>query len=481
MQVTQEKLIRSFEKALDEGHAALFAGAGLSRPSGFVDWRALLRDAATELGLDVDQETDLVAVAQYHVNAQGGRGQLNQLLIDEFTKDSSVTENHRLLAQLPIETVWTTNYDHLIENAWRDARKRIDVKIRPEQFAHNIPKRDAVIFKMHGDADYPDDAVLTKEDYELYQDKRSLFSMQLQGDLISKTFLFLGFSFTDPNIDYILARIRGLMGANRRDHFCIMREPDRPKRLTGSAKAEYEYQQRKLELRIQDLSRYGVHAVLVPSYEQITKLLRDLNRRVFRKNFFVSGSAHDFAPLGRPRLEGLARRLGKEIIARGYNLTSGFGLGLGGAVILGAIEEVYREQTRHLDERTTLRPFPQEPPISMTQAALWTRYREEMIGKTGFTIFLAGNKLRDGQTVIANGCHEEFQITCQLGRYPIPLGGTGSAAKEIWTEVVASLDTLFPGKAATVRPYFKILGDAGSSDDQFVEAIFAIVDAVGGK
>jgi len=329
MRTSEDKLLKTFENALEEGHAALFAGAGLSRPSGFVDWKALLRDVASELGLNVDQETDLVALAQYHVNAQGGRGQLNQLLVNEFTKNSFITDNHRLLAQLPIETVWTTNYDHLLEDAWREARKRIDVKIRIAQFAHNVPKRDAVIYKMHGDVDYPDEAILTKEDYEIYQDKRSLFSMQLQGDLISKTFLFLGFSFTDPNIDYILARIRGLMGTNRRAHFCVMKDPEKPRRMAGQAKAEYEYQSRKLELRIQDLQRYGVHAVMVPSYDRITDLLRELNRCIYQKNFFISGSAHDFAPLGQARLEGLARRLGKEIIIRGYNLTSGFGLGQG--------------------------------------------------------------------------------------------------------------------------------------------------------
>lgn len=478
MRTSEDKLLRTFEKALEEGHAALFAGAGLSRPAGFVDWKALLRDVASELGLDVDQETDLVAIAQYHVNAHGGRGRLNQLLIDEFTKDSSITENHRLLARLPIGTVWTTNYDRLLEDAWRDAHKRVDIKIRSEQFANYLPKRDAVIYKMHGDVEHADEAVLTKEDYEIYQNKRSLFSMQLQGDLISKTFVFLGFSFTDPNIDYVLARIRGLMGTNRREHFCVMKEPDRPKRLTGQAKAEYEYQSRKLELRIQDLQRYGVQAVLVPSHDRITDLLRELNRRSYRKNFFVSGSAADFDPLGQARLEGLARRLGKEIIVRGYNLTSGFGLGVGGAVILGAIEEVYRKPTRHLDERTTLRPFPLEPPTTMKRAELWTRYREEMIANTGFTIFLAGNKLEGGRVVLADGCDEEFEISRRLGKYPIPIGATGSAAREIWRKVVASLETLFPGKASEVAPHFDVLGDAAATDDAWIDALFAIVDAV---
>ena len=58
---------------------------------------------------------------------------------------------------------------------------------------------------MHGDFSQPRNAVLTKEDYETYNEHRALFSEKLKGDLIEKTFLFLGFSFTDPNVDYILA------------------------------------------------------------------------------------------------------------------------------------------------------------------------------------------------------------------------------------------------------------------------------------
>jgi hypothetical protein len=60
----------------------------------------------------VDEETDLIALAQYHVNHARGRGRINQKLMEEYTKDAELTENHRLLATLPFDCVWTTNYDH---------------------------------------------------------------------------------------------------------------------------------------------------------------------------------------------------------------------------------------------------------------------------------------------------------------------------------------------------------------------------------
>ena len=49
-----EGFIKDFVQDLHNDSAAIFAGAGLSKGSGFVDWPELLRDIATELGLNVD-------------------------------------------------------------------------------------------------------------------------------------------------------------------------------------------------------------------------------------------------------------------------------------------------------------------------------------------------------------------------------------------------------------------------------------------
>ena len=65
MAVTKEEFIREYTKAIREGNAAIFAGAGLSRPLGFVDWKGLLKPLADSINLDVNKEHDLLSVAQY--------------------------------------------------------------------------------------------------------------------------------------------------------------------------------------------------------------------------------------------------------------------------------------------------------------------------------------------------------------------------------------------------------------------------------
>jgi hypothetical protein len=458
MLVSLETFYGHFEKALEEGYAALCAGAGLSQPSGFVDQKELLRDIAIELGLDVDRESD----------------------IEEFTKDAKLTENHRLVTLLPIKTVWTTNYDQLLEQAYRETRKRPDVKIKQDDFAVTVPKTDVTIYKMHGDFSQPRNAVLTKEDNETYNEHRALFSEKLKGDLIEKTFLFLGFSFTDPDIDYILDRIRALLGQNQREHYCIMRRPQISKGGLR-AKAQFKHEKTKLDLRIADLKRYGIRALLIDDNAEVTAILKELIRRSHRKNIFVSGSASDFSPMGRERVEKLARDIGQGIIRKGHNLVSGFGIGIGGGVILGAMEELYTDAKSESGDRTTSRPFPQEPPRGMTRETFFTRYREDMIANAGFAVFLCGNKLdpSSGKTVIASGVLKEFEITKRLNKYPIPVGATGHAARRIWEEVNGSLDRFFPNGG--VKGHFQTLRDTESTNEEIVGAIFAIAKQVVSK
>lgn len=480
MPISRETFVKAYLKALEDGTAAVFAGAGLSKPSGFVDWKALLADIVKELKLDPHTE-NLVAAAQYSVNERGGnRGHLNQLLIDEFTKDAAPNQNHTLIARLPIDTMWTTNYDTLLETALKTEYKRVDVKHRQQQLGTSMPGRHVTLYKLHGDVSAPNEAVLVKEDYETYDGSRQLFSFKLQGDLVSKTFLFVGFSFSDPNVEYLLSRIRGLMGKNVRDHYCFMRVVDRPATKEGKAEADYQYDKRRQELLIGDLKRYGIRTVLLESYDEITAILTELNHLVYRKNVMISGSAADPDPFGKERLAQLCYDLGHAVVASGRNLTSGLGTGVGGDVVLGAMESVYRKRGGRIDDRLTLRPFPQEAPHGMSLAEVWTRYREEILFHAGPIVFIAGNKRVEGLTVIADGCLEEFTIARRLGRTPIPIGCTGHAAAQIWQQVHDEVEKFYPSAPAAAREALAALNDTKADNATLIKGVMALID-IGGE
>lgn len=477
--ISKGQFIREFSKKLQQQRAAAFIGAGMSCGAGFVNWRELLADIANDLGLEVDREHDLIAVAQFHQNEWRTRSKLNEKLIEEFTRDAALSPNHALLARLPIHTIWTTNYDELLEDAFRREGKRVDAKVAPESLAWERRDADVTIYKMHGDISRPDQAVLTKDDYETYDRTRELFTIRLKSDLVSLSFVFLGFSFEDPNVEYILSRIKNLLGQNARTHYYVTRRPNLPPNANPNAKAQYDYDRRRLDLRVADLQRFGIQTVLIDEFDEITDLLQQLNQQAFLNNIFVSGSAEvgdDAFPYS--RLLSFSRKLGGELIRRGFNIISGYGLGVGSEVLVGALERLHRSRSQ-IQDRLILRPFPRSA-ASEKKETIYKEWRESMVATAGFGIFVGGNRRGPNadQFISSPGVAQEFELSISkpVPAIPIPVGATGWRARELWKEVRQDIGRFFPH--ADVREPFEILGDSKRDDDELIKAIFAIIGAI---
>lgn len=439
MAIKREELIRNYVKAIREGNAAVFAGAGLSRSSGFVDWKGLIKPLAIDIDLDVEKETDMLSIAQFYRNRKRTRTAINQEILDAFSKDVKENENVQILSRLPIFTYWTTNYDRLLEEGIRSANRKPDVKYETDQLSNMMRDRDAIVYKMHGDVEHPAKAVLTKEDYELYECHRPLFRTALKGDLISKVFLFIGFSFADPNLDYILSQIRSLLGENIPNHYCFFK---RVQRSEFSDKEEYVYCLAKQDLQEDNLRNYGIQTVFVDSYDEITDIIHEIEKVSKLKNVFISGSASKYTdPWNQNEAEELARKLAKKLVYEDYRIVSGFGLGIGSAVVNGALDVIYKDKYRHLDRHLSLYPFPQNISNSEKRKEKWKEYREKIIEDTGVAIFMFGNKIdqESGDKIIAEGCIEEFKIAKNRGNVIIPIGSTGDAAKKIFDEVKSNI------------------------------------------
>lgn len=459
--------INKFVKELEEENAAIFAGAGLSISAGFVSWKQLLTPIANALGLNIDAETDLISVAQYHLNEKQSRSDLNQELIEQFSRGHTAGENHRILARLPIKTYWTTNYDKLIEDTLTSVGKIPDVKYTVDQLKLTKPKRDALVYKMHGDVDHPDDAVLSKDDYERYSSTREPFSTALRGDLVSKTFLFLGFSFTDPNLDYILSRVRLSLQDKPRQHYCILKQP---LRAEYSDDATFQYATLKLGLQINDLKRFGIQALQIERYEDLTDILRRIEERFRQRTIFISGAAHEYGSGYTPAgAEEFIRKLSEAIIVKGYKIVSGFGLGVGSHVITGVLQHIYEAKSQKLHDQLLLRPFPQ----SEKGKEAWAAYRADMISYAGIAIFLFGNKLVDGKVVLSDGMRSEFEIAKAQGLRLLPIGATGFMAQELWAEMNADMESYYPKATDELKTAFAELNNTSADH---VKSVTTIID-----
>lgn len=427
--ITKKHLIDQFLKEVESGDAAIFAGAGLSVSAGFVDWKGLLKDLADELNLDIEQEYDLVSLAQFHVNAAvGNKYRLQKVLIENFTKDARPTPNHLTLARLPISTWWTTNFDQLIEEALRGAGKIVDVKWDVSHLSNTKPRRDAIVYKMHGDISLPDSAVLTRNDYETFEKERGAFTNALAGDLVSKTFLFIGFSFTDPNLDHVLSRVRITFKNNQRRHFAIFK-----KRTKGDHESDEQFRHAEARqlLVVEDLKRFNIHVLFIDEYKEIEEILASIDYRYRRKSAFISSSASVFEPWGEDQVTAFMHELGSALIGSGTRVVTGLGLGVGNSLFSGAAEQVLRAGSRHIEDAITARPFPQAIADKEERGRIWDKFRVDLIGSAGIAIFLFGNKIQAGRAVPADGMRREYEIAQESGLAVMPIGATGGTAKEL--------------------------------------------------
>lgn len=333
------------------------------------------------------------------------------------------------------------------------------------------------MLKLHGDIADPDRVVVTKDDYERYSTENAALLLRLRNDLVTRSFLFVGFSFADPNLDLIFGQLRQIVGDSPRTHYAIFKRPHRTE--YGKA-ARFRYELNRWKLRLQDLQRFGIKAVVVDDYDDIPELLRQIRVRAQRRRILVSGSYAVSETWDEGRLIDFCQELGRRIVTEGYDLANGFGLGVGSPVIGGAIEELYRANATSLERRLLLRPFPQTRPRGITREALWERYRRDLIAPVGFAVFVAGNKVDpSGAVVAANGVRAEFDIAHEQGKFVLPVGATGSMAAELWEEVNQNFADYMPAK--TPRRPFAVLGSRTASNEAILDALFTLVTWLAGR
>ena len=428
-EVSKKDLIREVEKAIKGDGLGAFIGAGLSITAGFCSWKELLREPAEEIGLDVEKESDLVNLAQYYSNSKK-RTSIDDLIKDQFSQLVKPTENHKLLSQLPISTFWTTNYDRLIEKALENNMKKPYVKTKDEQLRGTNHNFDAIVYKLHGDVGTPEDAVITRSDYEEFgYNKRKLFREVLEGDLLTKTFLFLGFSFEDPNFNYVIGRLRVLLDEkNTRKHYCIM------KRVQDTVENS-EYEKAKQELRIEDLNRYGIFTCLVNDYNEITEILSTLVDKYRRKTIFISGSAYCYPGYSHEIARTFIHKLSFELSKNGYRIVNGYGKGIGEFVLNGVADYCLTHNSK-INDFLTLMPFPHNSSLGIDLDTLYKENREQMIENCGIAIFIFGNKETEN---IASGVLEEYELSKEHGLACLPIEYTGGSSKEIYDKAIQEI------------------------------------------
>lgn len=327
---------------------------------------------------------------------------------------------------------------------------------------------------MHGDIARPNEVVICKADYERYTLNHPMFHNALKADLVSKTFLFLGFSFADPNLNYMLGHLRSLLEESQREHYAIMRQVRADHKKGEEGQKSYEYEKNKQDLQIRELRRYNIRTHLVEKFSDVTNILEAIEKQSLLRNVFISGSADKFEEeFNDKRMRDFCMHLGEMLVEKDYKLISGIGLNIGDSIVKGALLKLYEQRKGAIEEHLTLRPFPRNLPPEVSQEEYFQSYRQDMISKCGFAMFIAGTS---SSNPISDGVLKEYKITRELNKIPIPIGATGYAARRIWEMVKPEIEELYSGTVSS--NLYDQLNDTSLNDQQILNTVFEIIKNV---
>ena len=198
----------NIQRASRENRLVIFVGAGVSMNSGVPSWNQLTNRMKAELPNEFSEETDALKIAQIYKDYRGHKEYMDKVK-DILLYDKAVPNplHKSILALNPCHII-TTNYDDLIEQElskdflqYHIVRKDKDI---PQMTYPNT------LVKMHGDY-VTDNIVLTEDDYYNYKENFPLTRAFVLSLFASKLILFVGFSFADLNLKFILNELKNIL------------------------------------------------------------------------------------------------------------------------------------------------------------------------------------------------------------------------------------------------------------------------------
>ncbi len=434
MPISKHDLVTEFGNLIEAGNAAMFLGAGISVGAGLPGWGHVAETLRRGASIP-DSVTDGSMVAEYYAMRRGGHAALDAELLTILGITPGTSKALQRLTEIEVPEFWTTNYDSLIEQHL-PARGTVVISGDADYSSkRTIPAKRRVI-KIHGDLTQPSRSgsrrwttppVMTRGDFERYPVDHPILWSVLRAAYLSRSMLFLGISFDDPNLHVLLALARSLPAdKGSPHHYAVMRTPNDP------------VEQDLWRFRRDDLEDSGVEICEINDFSELDGICDDLARMARPMNVFVAGSTRsdssrsdsgDNDPLGvvqaarqfGARLARLDPRLSLQSLAGPSAIEVARGMR---SVMSHDEYDPYRLVFHY--RRRPNGPVPRLPERIGT-AIYWDEEVEDLrtrIFSTCRALVLIGSA---GQRSGA-----EIEEAIALGLPVIPLAATGEAAESLW-------------------------------------------------
>lgn len=213
------KAIEEIKEKINDNNIMLFVGAGISRNVNMPTWDKLIKELGNKLGYDDTfmMMGDYLELAEYYKiksdNLYDIKEIFNNLDIEDLEEKIKSCKIYEHIANLGIRTIYTTNYDSLLETAFKlhnkEEKSKIDLIYDLKTLNKSDPNNISII-KLHGDLNDIENIVLTQSSYYDRYDFENCLDIKLRADMLTKSILFIGYSFNDSNIKYMFHKLNKL-------------------------------------------------------------------------------------------------------------------------------------------------------------------------------------------------------------------------------------------------------------------------------
>ena len=472
MPISKDILINEYTKALRAKNASIFLGAGFSAEVFNELWKGLVKPYADKLDPIILEHCDNYPLIMQYYSDKFPKDNFRIEIANRFKSDV-ITKKHGIIAKLPIQHYWTTNYDTLIENALIKHNKPFDTLYNGDTFADLQNSREKIVFKCHGDCNHPESIIITKGDNDTFENKSFNFVSSILSELATNKILFIGYSFNDPDINYLINKINVNNLKHIPHHLILKRETEPQKEVLQ-------------DMWVKDLERHSIYTTYIDDYDEIEILLKDIELKYLSGKILISGSANVYDEYGTAEeSKKLIHDIGFSIIDQfkdqHIEIINGNGYGVGQSLSEGVAEAVASNDldfddyfTPYHFSPTYYKKFEKEPSIEEQ----WANYRHKMIDKCGIVFFLFGNRLDDNGVIRNAPCvRKEFDIAILKNKYVFPIGTTGYMAKELAEEVLNNFEQ-YNGEFPDVKKILIELNKPHVPKKEIVEGIIRIIDCV---
>ena len=231
----------SLVETIRKGQCVLFVGAGASIDAKLPTWSEMVRDLVDrviEAGTmrsseaeDVQRliERDELLILSAYCRERLGPYEFAEYLKNRLAVSGRTSRTHRLLASIPFRAAVTTNFDTFTERSRTGSRVILpDAMEKIGAAGLEELLRDSSMYpvvKMHGSVEDVDSIALTQGDFRKLLFKQPKYREFLRRLFTDSTIFFYGYSFRDPNVDFVLQEIMAAYEGKTRPHYALLPDP----------------------------------------------------------------------------------------------------------------------------------------------------------------------------------------------------------------------------------------------------------------